>query len=72
MLCLADVYAALTTDRSFRDAYTREEALRIMDSEAGRTFDPEMFLRFRRLVLERAPRARWRPVRQPIRVAGAA
>ena len=72
VLCLADVYAALTTDRSFRDAYSREEALRIMDSEAGRTFDPELFVRFRSLVLERAPRARWRSLRQPIRVVGAA
>lgn len=68
VLCLADVYAALTSDRSFRDAYSREEALRIMDSESGRTFDPELFVRFRGLVLERAPRARWRPVR----IAGAA
>lgn len=71
VLCLADVYAALTSKRSFRDAYSREEALRIMDSEAGRSFDPELFVTFRALVLERAPRTRWRIAPAPLR-AGAA
>lgn len=71
VLCLADVYAALTTRRSFREAYTREEALRIMDSEAGRTFDPELFVIFRELVLERAPRGRWRAAPAALRVGAA-
>lgn len=56
IVCLADVYDALTTDRSFREAFSREEALRIMDGEAGRIFDPELFPLFRALVLGRASR----------------
>ena len=55
-VCLADVYDALTTDRSFREAFPREEALRIMDSEVGRIFDPSLFPLFRSLVLGRAAR----------------
>lgn len=56
IVCLADVYDALTTDRSFREAFPREEALRIMDAEVGRIFDPELFVLFRAIVLGRAPR----------------
>jgi HD-GYP domain-containing protein (c-di-GMP phosphodiesterase class II) len=56
IVCLADVYDALTTTRSYRPAYPREEALRIMDGEVGRTFDPELFIQFRTLILGRSPR----------------
>jgi putative nucleotidyltransferase with HDIG domain len=62
ILCLADVYDALTTDRSFREAFPREEALRIMDGEVGRIFDPDLFLLFRAIVLGRTTRDGRRPV----------
>jgi HD-GYP domain-containing protein (c-di-GMP phosphodiesterase class II) len=63
IVALADVYDALSTTRSYRPAYPREEALRIMDSEVGRTFDPELFALFRTLVLGRVPR---QPRRVPL------
>ena len=50
ILCVADVFVALTTTRSFRQAYTREEALRIMHEEAGTVLDPELFRTFTRLL----------------------
>ena len=50
ILCVADVYDALTTTRSYREAFTREDALRIMAAESGKTLDPELFARFERLL----------------------
>jgi HD-GYP domain-containing protein (c-di-GMP phosphodiesterase class II) len=43
MLCVADVFDALTTARSYRPALSREEALRIMKRDAGRLLDPHLF-----------------------------
>jgi putative two-component system response regulator len=41
---IADVYDALTTDRPYRGAMTRVEALRIMDEERGKGWhDPVLF-----------------------------
>lgn len=40
ILALADVYDALTTDRSYRKALTHDEALRIIRDESGSTFNP--------------------------------
>jgi HD-GYP domain-containing protein (c-di-GMP phosphodiesterase class II) len=50
ILCIADAFDALTTDRSFRPAFSSEQALEIMQSEAGRIFDPNMFALFKTLV----------------------
>lgn len=47
ILCVADVYDALTSTRSYKPAYTREEAMRIMASDAGILLDPSLFERFR-------------------------
>jgi putative nucleotidyltransferase with HDIG domain len=60
ILCIADIYDALTTARSYRPALPRDEALRIMERDAGRVLDPQLFVRFRALV-ERRP--------EPIRLA---
>ena len=49
ILCVADVYDALTTDRPYRRAYDRAAALRIMSAEVGRVFDPDVFAAFARL-----------------------
>jgi putative nucleotidyltransferase with HDIG domain len=43
ILCVADIYDALTTTRSYRPAYTREEALEIMRGDAGKAVDPDLF-----------------------------
>lgn len=46
ILCVADVFDALTTTRSYRNAFTVEEALRIMAADSGKIFDPELFALF--------------------------
>ncbi len=53
ILCVADVYDALTTARSYRPALSHEEAMRIMERDSGTAFDPEIFAIFKRLVEER-------------------
>jgi putative nucleotidyltransferase with HDIG domain len=50
ILCVADVFDALTTARSYRGAMPTSEALRIMDRDAGRILDPEIYAVFRRLI----------------------
>jgi len=50
MLCVADVFDALTTDRPYRRAYTPGEAVKLMQADIGRSFDPEILTRFFRLV----------------------
>ena len=50
MVAVVDVYDALTSDRSYRPALPREEALRVMDEEAGRTIDPNIYRVFRDVV----------------------
>ena len=51
ILCVADVYDALTTARSYRAALTQEEALAIMDKESGKTVDPQLYALFRQLIV---------------------
>ena len=50
VVCVVDVFDALTSDRSYRPALTREEALAVMEAEAGTTLDPAIFRVFRRAV----------------------
>lgn len=42
IVAVIDTYMALNSDRSYRKAYTREESLSIMRSEAGKRFDPSI------------------------------
>ena len=51
ILCVADVYDALTSTRSYRPALSREEALAIMDKEAGVVVDPTLYALFKELIL---------------------
>lgn len=53
ILCVADVYDALTTARPYKPALSRDEALEIMSRERARIFDPALFDRFVTLILER-------------------
>ena len=55
ILCVADVYDALTTTRSYRPAMSREEALEIMLRDVGRFFDPALFPIFRALISKESP-----------------
>jgi len=50
IVCVADVFDALTTDRPYRRGFTRDEALMMMAAERGKTFDPELLARFERLM----------------------
>ena len=50
IVCVADVFDALTTDRPYRRAFTIDEALTMMAKDQGTMFDPELFPRFERVV----------------------
>ncbi|MCC6772411.1 MAG: diguanylate cyclase, partial [Gemmatimonadaceae bacterium] len=56
IVCLADVYDALTTERSYKRAIPHDEALNVMRRDAGRQFDPQLFETFEQLM--RGPGAR--------------
>lgn len=42
IIAVADAYTALTSDRSYRDAMSKEDALKIMREEAGIKWDPDV------------------------------
>ena len=50
ILCVADVYDALTTDRPYRKAFETADALKLMEADSGRGFDPGILERFVRLM----------------------
>jgi len=50
ILCVADVYDALTTHRPYRAAYTTQQALEAMYNDRGRVFDPGVLDCFARIV----------------------
>lgn len=60
ILCVADVYDALTSTRSYREAYAPEVAVAIMTAESGQTFDPTILRTFVELTLPRLRRRTWR------------
>ncbi len=51
IVCIADVFDALTTDCSYRNAYQVERALDIMENESGRMLDPFMFRQFKEIIV---------------------
>ena len=72
ILCVADVYDALTTERSYKRAFSQLEAIEIMRREVGRQFDPALFAKFEELVRRgtvNAPSAAQRAT--PLRRSGA-
>lgn len=52
LFALVDVYNALITDRPFRQAWTRQDVVNYIQSEAGRHFDPRLVPEFLKLVNE--------------------
>ena len=42
IVAIADVYDALTSDRSYKEAWTSQAALQYLKSKAGKLFDPEL------------------------------
>ena len=47
IVAVADVYDALTSERSYKEAYTPETAKRMIEEEAGSHFDPTVVEAFR-------------------------
>jgi diguanylate cyclase (GGDEF)-like protein len=62
ILCIADVYDALTSKRSYKGALSHEAAMDIMRSDVEKQFDPELFVHFEELMRTRAPSLRQRAV----------
>jgi putative nucleotidyltransferase with HDIG domain len=50
ILCVADVYDALTSQRPYRGAFASADALRLMQANTGRQFDPDVLDRFLKLL----------------------
>ena len=53
---IADIFDALTTSRSYREPFTWQKALSILDEESGVVVDPHLAGVFKRLILEWAAR----------------
>lgn len=69
ILCVADVYDALTSHRPYRRAYEPADAQRLMQGDMGRHFDPDILDRFFRLLpglLEREAAAQARAHALPV------
>jgi HD-GYP domain-containing protein (c-di-GMP phosphodiesterase class II) len=62
ILCVADVYDALTSDRPYRKAYAHVRAASVM-REMSHVFDPELRERFLELAMDRARSPRPWPIR---------
>ena len=43
VVALISYYNALTEHRSYRDAYSKEEAIAILEEECGKAFNPDIF-----------------------------
>jgi diguanylate cyclase (GGDEF)-like protein len=74
ILCVADVYDALTSKRSYKGALSHDAAMDIMRADVSGQFDPELFKHFEDLMRTRTPSIRQRaaiesaiPVRVPQR-----
>jgi len=68
MLCIADVYDALTSKRGYKGLLSHDEAMGIMREDVGRGFDPELFAHFEDLMKTRGPSLRQRAAleREPL------
>ena len=55
IVCVADVFDALTTDRPYRRAFTHDQALSMMAADTGTMFDPDLFPRFARIIRAHVP-----------------
>jgi len=53
ILCLADVFDALTSQRSYKQSMSAADAVEIMRRDVGRAFDPALFDVFAQVIAER-------------------
>ena len=56
IVCLADVYDALTSDRSYKAALPHDAAMEVMRRDVRRQFDPALFTLFEEVARTSAPR----------------
>jgi HD-GYP domain-containing protein (c-di-GMP phosphodiesterase class II) len=52
LFAVVDVYDALTSDRPYRSAWTRSQAIEYLQEQAGQLFDPQVVVYFLELVNE--------------------
>ena len=52
IFAVADVWDAITSDRPYRKGWSQEEALRYIEGQSGKYFDPEVVREFFRLISE--------------------
>ena len=57
IFAVADVWDALISDRPYRKAWSREDALEYIKSESGKHFDPNLVEHFLRLIQEQGDHA---------------
>jgi HD-GYP domain-containing protein (c-di-GMP phosphodiesterase class II) len=57
VVCIADVYDALTSRRSYKQRFPHEKAMEVMRSDRGRAFDPELFDQFEEMMREESWRS---------------
>jgi putative nucleotidyltransferase with HDIG domain len=55
VLCVADVYDALTSVRSYKRAFTHDEAMEIMRQDVGKQFDPALYEAFAEVMRDSVP-----------------
>ncbi|HEY2375368.1 MAG TPA: tetratricopeptide repeat protein [Gemmatimonadaceae bacterium] len=55
ILCIADVYDALTSERSYKKPVSHDQALDMMRSDVGHQFDPELFPQFETIMERLGP-----------------
>ncbi|TBR16636.1 HD-GYP domain-containing protein, partial [bacterium] len=56
IISVADVYHALTSNRPYRKAYSREEALKIIKEGSGSQFDPKVVAVFLKIIKKIKPK----------------
>src|SRR3954470_8121070 len=64
ILCIADVYDALMSKRSYKGALSHDAAIEIMRADVGGQFDPTLFAHFEDLTRQRTPSLRQRVVHE--------
>ncbi|MFA5144951.1 MAG: diguanylate cyclase [Candidatus Omnitrophota bacterium] len=60
IIAIADVYQALTSDRPYRKAYSKQEAVKILKDCSGSQFDPNIVDVFLKILQEEKPASRSR------------
>jgi len=52
IFAVADVWDAITSDRPYRKGWSEEEALKYIEEQSGKYFDPKVVKEFFRLIYE--------------------